>query len=57
MTLTNTLKLNDQFDRNAILTVYNYVVIPYQGFVRKARIFPFTFCGRQLIKKRPVYLE
>ena len=24
----------------------------YQGFVRKARIFQFTFCGRQFIKKK-----
>ena len=28
-----------------------YVAIPYQGFVRKARIFEFTVCGRQFIKK------
>ena len=28
-----------------------YVAIPYQGLVRKARIFTFTFCGRQFIKK------
>ena len=28
-----------------------YVAIPYQGFVRRARIFQFTFCGRQFFKK------
>ena len=59
--VTNTI--NDEFDGNAILTDGNakcysdciYVAIPYQGFVRKARIFQFTICGRQLfIKKRSV---
>ena len=47
---TNTI--NDQFDRNSILNAYIYVAIPYQGFVRKARIFQCTFCGRQFIKKK-----
>ena len=42
---------NEQFERNVILTVYNYyVAIPYQGFVLKTTIFQFTFCGRQFIK-------
>ena len=35
--VTNTI--NNQFDRNDILTIY--VAIPYQGFVRKARL-PFV---------------
>ena len=46
--------ITDQFDRNAILTVYIYVAIPYQGFVRRQKIFNLPFVADNLLKKRPV---
>ena len=40
-------------DINAIVTIYDYYeAIPYHGFVWKARIFEFTFCGRQYQKRQ-----
>ena len=52
--LTARYPLGNQYNNDHFEKCYSdciYVAIPYQGFVRKARIFQFTFCGRQFIKK------